>query len=249
MRTFGLIGGTLAHSFSAAYFTKKFEEQQINAVYKNFPLQSIGELNELLVQNPEMVGLNVTIPFKQSVIPFLDTLSPEAEAVGAVNTIHISNGVRKGHNTDVAGFAASIKPFLAFGMERALVLGNGGAAAAVHYVFQRLGIEVWHVVRQLSSQPRFREMTYGDVNKYVLKACHIIVNATPVGTWPSVEERPKLPYSYVSTGHLLVDLVYNPPTTEFMKEGQAQGAVVLNGLSMLHNQAEESWKIWNSNQR
>jgi len=241
MDRYGLIGASLAHSFSQPYFTQKFAREGIAAVYQNFELQEARNLDSLCAQYPDIKGLNVTIPFKRDIMAHLDRIDDEAVAVGAVNTIAFRQGEKVGYNTDVVGFRDSIKPFLAHGMERALILGNGGAAQAVAFVLERIGIEVFFATRSPSS---LNHLAYKDLNAHAMKAFRLIVNTTPLGTWPQVEQKPDLPYMHLGNGHLLYDLVYNPEETAFMKEGRTRGAVVVNGKSMLHIQAEASWRIW-----
>ncbi len=241
---YGLIGYPLSHSFSKSYFTEKFEAEEKKYRYENFPLASIHELPALLAAHPQLRGLNVTLPYKESVLPLLHTLDSEAETAGAVNTIVISRKageVRlKGYNTDLYGFSMSLKPFLLHTHHRALVLGTGGAAKAVLHVLQKLGIDCTTVSREKGKGT----LTYPELNEYVVRAHPLIVNATPLGMWPHTEASPQLPYEAIGEGHLLYDLVYNPPLTSFLAKGQAQGATTLNGLSMLHLQAEKAWEIW-----
>jgi shikimate dehydrogenase len=251
MRLFGLIGYPLSHSFSQKYFTEKFGRENIaDAEYKLFPLQDISALTALLHSHPDIRGLNVTIPYKEAVIPYLDELDETAKAVGAVNCIKIipnsqlSKPQLKGYNTDVHGFRQSIKPFLEMHHERALILGTGGASKAVHYVLKQIGIDCYFVSRD--PQGREKHFRYEDVNEYVIKAFPLIVNTTPLGTYPNTQDFPPIPYEHITSQHLLYDLVYNPPETEFMKRGKARGAAAINGLSMLHEQAEKAWEIWNS---
>jgi shikimate dehydrogenase len=189
-------------------------------------------------------GLNVTIPYKTAIIPFLDELDPLAAEIQAVNVIAFENGKTKGYNTDVYGFQQSIKPFLTFHHERALIFGTGGASKAVAHVFKSLGIDVIFVSQSPSSYSN--HFTYEDVNEHMLAACKVIVNCTPLGMFPDVDSVPELPYVSLSEEHLLIDLVYNPEETLFMKQGRAHGATAMNGLSMLQHQALKSWEIWNT---
>ena len=242
MRTFGLIGHPLSHSFSARYFAQKFEREGVSdARYVNFPLPEIEQL-PALIQSEVVSGLNVTIPHKEAVIPFLDELDPIAEAIGAVNTIALRDGRLIGHNTDAFGFRNSLKPFLTNHHERALILGTGGASKAVAWVLRDLGLDV-HFASRTATQAN--SMPYEEINEHVLAACKLIVNTTPLGTAPNVEEAPDLPYEHLSSHHLLYDLVYNPSLTRFLQLGQAEGASITNGLDMLKLQAEEAWRIWN----
>lgn len=245
MSKYGLIGYPLSHSFSKKYFQEKFQKEHINASYDLYELENIGKLPEL-IKNQNLNGLNVTIPFKQTVIPFLDKLSYTAEKTGAVNCIKINNSKGKkvltGHNTDVYGFKQSIKPFLESKHERALILGTGGASKAVAYVLKEIGIDCLFVSRNDAPNT----IAYNNVNEYVIKAHLLIVNTTPLGMHPKTEACPELPYSTITSEHLLYDLVYNPGETLFLKKGKEKGAVTMNGISMLHLQAEKSWEIFNS---
>ena len=241
----GLIGTKLSHSFSKSYFEQKFEKLELsNHSYSLFELKNIEELSLLLEKNKELKGLNITFPFKESILPFLDEIDNEAKAVGAVNTVSISwknnKPVLKGFNTDVFGFRNSIKPFLENTHERALILGTGGAAKAIKHVLHSLGITTLSVSRT----PEEGEISYEELNEYVIKFHKLIVNCTPLGTYPNVHDKPELPYQLLDESHTLMDLVYNPEETEFMKLGKAEGAVVLNGLSMLRQQADKAWEIW-----
>jgi len=261
MRTFGLIGFPLTHSFSSQYFSEKFESEKISdAEYKHFPLKTIDELPSLIESTPQLKGLNVTIPYKEAVIPFLDELDGEAEAIGAVNTIKISRqsavGSRqthlKGFNTDVYGFRESLKPLLQAHHKKALVLGTGGGAKAVGYVLKQLGIECVFVSRTAPPRPslwrggRGVGLFYNDLNEDTLNTHYLIINATPLGMHPNTETHPNIPYEHLTERHLLYDLVYNPGETTFLKLGRQRGAVTKNGLEMLRLQAEKSWEIWNA---
>ena len=243
MRKFGLIGYPLTHSFSQRYFTEKFEREGIaDCVYSNFSIGSIGDLGAVLA-DAELCGLNVTIPYKQQVMPFLDSLSPVVEAIGACNCIKIEGARRFGFNTDVVGFEQSLVKRLSGHHRRALVLGTGGAAKAVEWVLRRLGIEFLSVTRE--PRPGRPAIGYADVDAGLLATHTLIVNTTPVGTYPNVSECPPLPYEALTSRHYLFDLVYNPDRTLFLQKGEAHGAVVENGYDMLVLQAEESWRIWN----
>lgn len=257
MKQYGLIGYPLSHSFSKKYFTEKFEKENIkNCEYNLFPIENINLLPQLISDNPTLCGLNVTIPYKESVIPFLNELDETAKAVGAVNCIKITrngNSIHlKGYNTDVYGFRQSIKPFLEIQHERALILGTGGASKAVAYVLKEIGINTYFVSREKSQKAEVKSQkagnnifTYDELNENVINAFKLIVNTSPVGTFPNINDAPAIPYNFISASHLLYDLVYNPPETEFLKRGKAQGASTVNGLSMLQQQAEEAWSIWN----
>ena len=244
MRTFGLIGYPLSHSFSPAYFAEKFAREGIlDCTYKAFPIESIEELPALLSNTPELEGLNVTIPYKKQVIRYLNESSEAVKQMAACNTIKIKDGILKGYNTDVTGFEKSLKPNLTAGHTKALVLGTGGAAAAVEYVLNNLNIDFLFVTR--NSKSGSRHINYDDVTGNLLKDYKLIINTTPLGMYPSVNECPAIPYQNLSTGHYLYDLVYNPAETLFLKNGAKNGAVIKNGADMLVIQAEESWKIWN----
>ena len=248
MRVFGLIGYPLSHSFSVKYFAEKFNKENItNCVYQNFEIPTIDDFPQIISNNPNLFGLNVTIPYKEKVIPFLDELSLEAKNIGAVNTIQIirNNGKIKlvGHNTDCYGFHQSLKPLLQANHHKALILGTGGAAKAVEYVLKNLGLEVLYVSR---NPEKNNELNYADLEGDVFKKFKVIVNSTPLGMYPNINDCPDLPYELIEKDNLLYDLIYNPAETKFMQEGAKKGAAVQNGLSMLQLQAEKAWEIWNS---
>lgn len=245
MATFGLIGKVLVHSFSKKFFTEKFANENIDSKYELFEMPSADGLKQLISDQHPM-GLNVTIPYKQDVIPFMDKLDETAAKIGAVNTIKFfyqPDGSYKlmGFNTDVIGFENSLKPLLQPWHTKALVLGTGGASKAVAYVLDKLGIEFKYVSRT-SKNGGF---AYEDLNADVLAEYTVVVNCSPVGTFPNVDEAPNLPYQYITNRHLLYDLVYNPELTKFCQLGQEHGAITKNGLEMLHGQAIASWEIWN----
>ncbi|HEX8515764.1 MAG TPA: shikimate dehydrogenase [Bacteroidia bacterium] len=252
-KKYGLIGYPLSHSFSKNYFNGKFEQENIRGCeYELYPLGSISELPALIRNEPLLYGLNVTIPYKESVIPFLDELDETAKAVGAVNCIRITSSgsppgtpVLKGYNTDVFGFRQSIKPFLEVQHERALILGTGGAAKAVHHVLKEIGIDCYFVSRDKTRITSEKVFEYSELNEYMMSAFKLIINTTPVGMFPETNSAPGILYEHLGPGHLLYDLVYNPAETEFLKRGKAKGASAVNGLSMLRQQAEEAWRIWN----
>jgi shikimate dehydrogenase len=254
MRLFGLIGYPLGHSFSKQYFTAKFEQEGIaDARYELFPLERIGELPGLLAEQPALVGLSVTIPYKEQVLSYLDVAGPAGE-VGACNCIHIRKGLLYGYNTDVTGFRESFREGLRPGDRHALILGTGGASKAVAFALGELGIEFRYVSRRPASPdpapgaalPSGSTLRYDEVTPQLLEAYTILINCSPVGTFPHVEEAPAIPYEALSARHYLFDLVYNPETTRFLSEGAARGAVVRNGYGMLRLQAEAAWKIWNT---
>ncbi len=245
-RVYGLIGYPLSHSFSKKYFTEKFELEQIrNHRYELFPLESIAGLPRLLRQNPGICGLNVTTPYKQAVIPYLDEIEEEAGAIGAVNVIKIKEGKLKGFNSDVFGFGQSLfrllktKPSQAVDIQ-ALILGTGGASKAVSHALGKLGIPF----RFVSRKKKAGAFAYAEINQNVMEEYRLVVNCTPLGTFPDVDACPALPYKYVSGNHFFYDLVYNPAETLFLKKGKARGALACNGLAMLHLQAERAWEIW-----
>jgi shikimate dehydrogenase len=241
MTTYGLIGYPLTHSFSPAYFSNKFRQERIDAVYEKYELKDISELGELVRTRPKIQGLNVTIPYKQSIIPFLDELSEDAKAIGAVNCISFKDGKLKGNNTDVIGFEKSLLPLLKSDHQKALVLGTGGSSLAVRYVLDRLNIPYQLVSRTKSPTT----ITYEEVNEAILKECLILINTTPVGMFPDVENCPSISYAALSPSHLLYDLIYNPAETKFLALGKMQGAYIKNGWEMLQLQADASWHIWN----
>lgn len=244
MRKFGLIGYPLSHSFSPAYFFKKFEtEGYFDCAYETFPIKSIEELIPLLQNNPDLEGLNVTIPYKKDVIPFLQNCTEAVKQMGACNCIRIQNNVLTGYNTDVTGFEKSLLPKLTPAHNKALILGTGGAAAAVEFVLRKLQIQFLFVSR--SSQPGKNNLTYKEVNDKILKEYKLIINTTPLGMYPDVNECPDIEYEYLTKDHYLYDLIYNPEETLFLKKGAEKGAITKNGSDMLIIQAEESWKIWN----
>jgi shikimate dehydrogenase len=260
-KKYGLIGYPLSHSFSKNYFNEKFEKENItDSEYELFPIKNIQELKSLIENQPALKGLNVTIPYKETVIPYLDELDETAKAVGAVNCIKIENydskdfklqksnfrnQTLKGYNTDVFGFRQSIKPFLETQHERALILGTGGASKAVHHVLKEIGIDCYFATRDKSGSENEKIFEYKELNEYMIAAFKLIVNTTPLGMFPHVDTAPEIPYQHITSSHLLYDLVYNPAETEFLKRGKAQGASTVNGLSMLKQQAEEAWRIWN----
>jgi shikimate dehydrogenase len=243
---YGLIGYPLGHSFSKKYFSEKFRRENItNARYELFPLGNIAQLPDLIATQPGLRGLNVTIPYKEAVIPFLNNIDPAAAKIGAVNCISINkDGSMKGYNTDVYGFRQSIKPFLESQHERALILGTGGASKAVYHVLKEIGIDCYFVTRDKNKVPFTNVFEYAELNEYIMNAFKLIVNCSPVGTFPETSEAPDIPYQHLGNSHLLYDLVYNPPETLFMKKGKEMGAATINGLSMLEQQAEEAWRIW-----
>lgn len=246
MDKYGLIGYPLGHSFSIGYFNEKFQSENIDAVYENFEIASIEDLQEVLATNPELRGLNVTIPYKEKVMSYLDHITPEARAIGAVNVIQVqhkgSKIFLKGFNSDVIGFTRSIEPMLERFHKKALVLGTGGAAKAVHFALKALGLEAVYVSRY----ERPGTIQYERITPEVIHEYNVIVNCTPLGMYPRISDCPPLPYEAMDSHNLLYDLIYNPDQTLFMQKGAAQGATVKNGLEMLLLQAFASWEFWNS---
>lgn len=249
MDKYGLIGYPLGHSFSIGFFNEKFENEGIDAKYINFEIPNIEALPEVLASNPELRGLNVTIPYKEKVISYLDTVSPEARAIGAVNVIRVDHKgddvILKGFNSDVIGFTKSIEPLLEKFHKKALILGTGGASKAINYGLKSLGLETVFVSRY----ERPGTIQYKDITADVVKEYNVIVNCTPLGMYPKIDECPDLPYEAMDNHNIIYDLIYNPDQTLFMKKGKANGALVKNGLEMLLLQAFASWKFWNGSQR
>jgi shikimate dehydrogenase len=244
MKQFGLIGFPLSHSFSKGYFANKFQIENItDANYDVFPLENIENFTELCQHHKNFIGLNVTIPYKQQIIPFLDELDETSANIGAVNTIKFQNGKKTGFNTDAYGFEMSLKPLLQAQHTNALILGTGGASKAVEYVLKKLGIKFQYVSRVKSENA----ISYKELHtSFNLQLTTLIINTTPIGMYPNINDAPDIPYQYISSKHLLYDLIYNPEETAFLKLGKQQGAQTKNGLEMLYLQAERSWQIWNS---
>lgn len=245
-RLYGLIGYPLIHSFSQNYFNQKFEAEGIDAKYVNFEIADIGELMEVVSENANLCGLNVTIPYKEQVIPYLDEVDEDAAKIGAVNVIKFIRGKNslkfKGYNSDIIGFCDSLKPLLKPEHKKALILGTGGAAKAVYHGLLNLGIEPMYVSRS----KRDGMLTYGDLSAAVMSEYKVIVNTTPLGMYPHVDECPNIPYHLLTPSHLCYDLLYNPDVTLFMKRAEEQGAEIKNGLEMLLLQAFAAWNIWNT---
>lgn len=244
MDLYGLIGKSLSHSFSQDLFRKKFQEENIEADYLLFELNQIGEIKEVMKANPNLKGLNVTIPYKEEIIPYLDQLTTEAEAVGAVNAVRVSPGGLMGTNTDVFGFQYALQELVPNPKPtKAIVLGRGGASKAVTYVLTQLDwIESVSVFNRNGNHNQIK--SFQDLTDEVIAAHQLIINATPLGTHPRVDEFPPLPYSAISKEHLLFDLVYNPSETAFMRKGREKGALVSNGMRMLELQAKAAWDFW-----
>ena len=243
MRKYGLLGKSLQHSFSKNYFEKKFSDlHQGHDQYENYELQDLSGLHNLF-QTENLCGLNVTIPYKEQILNHLDELDPLAQEVGAVNCITLRNGKTKGYNTDIYGFSQSIKPFLDVNHERALLLGTGGASKAVAYALKKIGVQTFSVSSDAAKKSE-NTFLYADLNKQIMSAFRLIVNTTPLGTFPDVTECPDLPYEQLTANHFVYDLIYNPSETLLLQKAKQQGATVMNGLSMLQLQAEKSWEIW-----
>lgn len=246
MNRYGLIGFPLSHSFSENYFATKFLREGIaNSVYQNFPIEDIRDIYTLIADTPDLKGLNVTIPYKEKVLQFLTESNEIVKAIGACNCIKINNGNLSGYNTDVIGFKKSLVPHLQPYHTKALILGEGGAAKAVAYVFEKIGIEYIYVVRK--GRPGNGRILFNNVPDSLIASHTIIVNSTPLGMYPDIHECPPINYDILTTMHYLYDLVYNPGKTLFLQKGEEKGAVIKNGYEMLLLQAEESWKIWTSN--
>ncbi len=246
-KTYGLIGRVLGHSFSVDYFNQKFSSEGIDAHYRNFEIPEIEDFPSVIATTPRLYGLNVTIPYKEQVIPYLDSLDEDAARIGAVNVIKVLRGPDgnitglKGYNSDILGFTRSIEPMLKPWHKRALVLGTGGASKAISLGLKKLGVEPTYVSRT----PRQGVITYADLTPEVMADHTVIVNCTPLGMYPHVAECPDIPYNLLTDKHLCYDLLYNPDITLFMKKSAAQGATTKNGLEMLLLQAFASWQIWN----
>lgn len=246
MKTYGLIGFPLLHSFSQKYFTEKFKKDTIaDCEFKNLPLENINDFPALIESNPTLCGLSITIPHKQSVMKFLDEIDKSAKEIGAVNCIKrckIEDGKWKmtGYNTDIFGFEKSLKPFLKSHHNKALILGTGGAAKAVSYILDKSKIEFRYVSRTSN------HLSYTDLNQRIIQENLLIINTTSLGMFPNINDCPNIPYAFLSPKHLLYDLTYNPEETLFLKKGKEKGAQTKNGLEMLHLQAEKAWKIWNA---
>jgi shikimate dehydrogenase len=246
LKLYGLIGYPLGHSFSKQYFTEKFHKEGLdNCVYELFPLQDITDIANLLASHPNLAGLNVTIPYKEKVLPYVHAQSQVVQQVGAANTIHIHNGRLTAHNTDVIGFEQSFAPLLQPHHTQALVLGTGGASKAVQYVLRQRNIPFILVSRHLANETLGQDIiTYQDIDANMMETHNIIINCTPAGMQPNESTCPDIPYEYLTPSHYLFDMVYKPATTVFLQIGMERGATVKNGFDMLLIQAEASWKIW-----
>ena len=246
MKKFGLIGYPLGHSFSRNFFNEKFHSELIDAEYVNFEIPTIEDLPKVIAANPNLAGFNVTIPYKEQVIPFLDAIDKDAEAIGAINVVKVQHVKGKvvltGFNSDVMGFVQSIESMLEPQHKKALILGTGGASKAINHGLHQLGLETLFVSRNRHDE---HTITYEEITPAIMDEYKVIVNCTPIGMYPKADECPNIPYEYLTPKHLLYDLLYNPDTTLFMKKGSDKGAVVKNGLEMLLLQAFGSWDIWN----
>ena len=243
MKTFGLVGKNIDYSFSRTYFTDKFKTKDLNYTYKNFDIPSIDEFEAIFTNSNRISGLNVTIPYKEAVLPFLDSLDADAQSIGAVNTIKIKNGKYIGYNTDHYGFVESLKPYLNTEHKSALIFGTGGASKAIAFALNNLNIPFSFVSRTPESE---NCLGYNELNTKIVANNQIIINCTPLGTHPKIELYPTMPYQAISKNHLLYDLIYNPTQTQFLNFGLKANATAINGLKMLELQAEKSWEIWNS---
>lgn len=244
MRNFGLLGKNINYSFSKTYFSEKFKTEKItNTTYQNFDITSINHFPEIVKNTNNLIGLNVTIPYKEAIIPYLDKLDKKAKKIGAINTIKITKkGKLKGFNTDYYGFKKALQPHLKTQHKKALILGTGGASKAIAYALKKLNIEYRFVSRNTSNK---KFLTYKSLSEETIKNHNLIINCTPLGTSPKVDECPNIPYQAITEKHLLFDLIYNPTETTFLKKGKQNNAVTINGLKMLELQAEKSWEIWN----
>ncbi len=243
MKIYGLIGRNISYSFSKKYFSDKFEKENIDAVYKNFDLEDLDQLQAIRKENPEISGLNVTIPYKELIIPYLDEMDPTARKIGAVNTIKIEkDGKLTGYNTDYYGFVKSIKPVLNDNHSHALILGTGGASKAIAYGLEEMGIKYKFVSRKAQNG----YLDYSFLGPSEFSTYTLIINCTPLGTYPEITSLPPIPTEYFTPRHVIFDLIYNPPETRRMNLGVQRGATVKNGHQMLEMQAEKAWEIWNS---
>lgn len=249
MKRYGLLGYPLTHSFSKRYFTEKFETEKIDSTYQNFEIDNINKFPDVIKNNPEIVGLNVTIPYKEQVIQYLDELNDSANEIKAVNTIRVTrteSGIHlKGFNTDTYGFENALKPLLKDHHKKALILGTGGASKALKYVLTKLGIEFLSAsIEELKEN----EIRYEDIDEQMMADRLLIINATPLGTYPKVDASPNIPYEFITDKHLLFDLVYNPEVTQFLDRGLKKGATIKNGYQMLLGQAIRSYEIWSGDE-
>lgn len=242
MAKFGLIGKDIDYSFSRAFFKKKFENENMDHSYENFDIATIKQFPDIIKNTQNLKGLNVTIPYKEDIIPYLDKLNKKAKAIGAVNTIKIKeDGKLHGYNTDYFGFKKSLEIYLQPNQTNALILGTGGASKAIAFALKKLGISYRFVSRIPKSKNHFK---YNELTPTIIKKHRLIINCTPLGTYPNVDACPNIPYDAIGNDHLLFDLIYNPSETKFLKLGRQYGARIINGEKMLKLQAKKSWKIW-----
>lgn len=249
MRKYGLIGFPLGHSFSQKYFTEKFAREQINnCSYENFPIDSVDLLPELIRDNTDLCGLNVTIPHKTNILKYVDVKDPAVIEIGAANVLKIKRLEGKlqiyGYNSDITGICDSVMPFISGNCKNALILGTGGSSRAVAYTLKKLGLQISVVSRKRSPEL----INYRDLNASLLERTDIIVNTTPLGMFPDITSRPEIDYELLNENHILFDLVYNPEMTTFLKMGKERGCKIITGLKMLYSQAERSWEIWNNDE-
>ncbi|RVU90173.1 shikimate dehydrogenase [Flavobacterium columnare] len=244
MKKLGLLGKNISYSFSRNYFTNKFKKESLASIfsYNNYDIQKIDEFKSIINKEPNLIGLNVTIPYKEEIIPYLDELSETAKYIGAVNTIKITTDKKLiGDNTDFYGFQKSLSPLLLNHHKKALILGTGGASKAVAYALKNLGINFLFVSRK----PSINTITYNDLEATILAEYTIIINCTPLGTAPNIQNSPSIPYDFITSNHLVYDLIYNPEKTTFLIKAEKRGAIIKNGYEMLVLQAEKAWEIWN----
>lgn len=241
-KTYGLVGKSISYSFSEKYFTEKFKKDKIqNCTYKNFDLNNIKDLVSILKEN-DLKGLNITIPYKEQVLSYLDEIEDNAKLIGAINTIKINKDkTLTGYNTDFIGFINTLRPHINSNCKKALILGTGGASKAIEYGLKKLNIES----KKISRNKKKGDLTYLEIDSDLIKEYQIIINTTPLGTYPDIENYPDIPYKYLTKKHICYDLIYNPDETTFLRKSKKKGAITINGLRMLEIQAEESWKIWN----
>lgn len=242
MKRYGLIGYPLSHSFSQRYFTEKFAKESIeDAVYENYPIPDISALKQILREKTDLCGFNVTIPYKKEILGYLSASTEAVQKMGACNCVKLEGGVLTGYNTDVVGFELSLLPWLKTHHQKALILGTGGAAAAVAYVFNKRNIVFQYVSRNRSAT----SIAYEDLNETIINSHTLIINTTPLGMSPMTDQYPPLPYQWMGQQHHCFDLIYNPAETVFLQKAKQAGASIQNGAEMLMIQAEESWRIWN----
>lgn len=245
MKKFGLIGERLGHSFSERFFNDKFRNEGISASYTNYEISDLKRLKDIIENTPELVGLNVTIPYKEEILSVLNHISPEVKIIGAVNVIKIiryeDRYMLYGYNTDTTAFEATIKKHLKKNHQKALILGTGGSSKAIDFALNKIGVKTTKVSRNYLSGT----INYQNLNESIISEHQIIINCTPCGMYPKTEACPQIPYEYITTGHILYDLIYNPDETLFLKKGKECGALTINGLEMLLLQAQQSWQIWN----